>query len=96
MLFQLMFAIITPALITGTFAERMKFSTFIVFTLLWATLVYDPLAHWVWGKGGWLAAWAPWTSPEGRSCISALGSRLLRQRWLSAGAVALVTNHAPA
>ena len=47
MLFQLMFAIITPALITGTFAERMKFSTFIVFTLLWATLVYDPLAHWV-------------------------------------------------
>jgi ammonium transporter, Amt family len=54
MLFQLMFAIITPALITGTFAERMKFSTFIVFTLLWATLVYDPLAHWVWGKGGWL------------------------------------------
>jgi Amt family ammonium transporter len=56
MLFQLMFAIITPALITGTFAERMKFSTFIVFTLLWATLVYDPLAHWVWGKGGWLSS----------------------------------------
>ena len=54
MLFQLMFAIITPALITGTFAERMKFSTFIVFILLWATLVYDPLAHWVWAKGGWL------------------------------------------
>jgi Amt family ammonium transporter len=56
MLFQLMFAIITPALITGTFVERMKFSTFIVFTLLWATLVYDPLAHWVWGKGGWLGS----------------------------------------
>jgi Amt family ammonium transporter len=56
MLFQLMFAIITPALITGTFAERMKFSTFIVFVLLWATLVYDPLAHWVWGKGGWLGS----------------------------------------
>ena len=55
MVFQLMFAIITPALITGAFAERMKFSTFIVFTLAWATLVYDPLAHWVWGKGGWLA-----------------------------------------
>jgi Amt family ammonium transporter len=54
MLFQLMFAIITPALITGTFAERMKFSSFLVFTLLWATLVYDPLAHWVWAKGGWL------------------------------------------
>jgi Amt family ammonium transporter len=56
MLFQLMFAIITPALITGTFAERLKFSTFLVFTLLWATLVYDPLAHWVWAKGGWLGS----------------------------------------
>jgi Amt family ammonium transporter len=55
MLFQMMFAIITPALITGTFAERAKFSTFIVFSLLWSTLVYDPLAHWVWGKG-WLGA----------------------------------------
>ena len=54
MLFQLMFAIITPALITGAFAERMKFSAFLVFTVLWATLVYDPLAHWVWGVGGWL------------------------------------------
>jgi Amt family ammonium transporter len=56
MLFQLMFAIITPALITGAFAERMKFSSFLVFTLLWATLVYDPLAHWVWAKGGWLGS----------------------------------------
>ena len=53
-LFQMMFAIITPALITGAFAERKKFSAFIVFTLLWATFVYDPLAHWVWGDGGWL------------------------------------------
>ena len=54
MLFQMMFAIITPALITGAFAERKRFSAFIVFTLAWATLVYDPLAHWVWGDGGWL------------------------------------------
>ncbi len=54
MLFQLMFAIITPALITGAFAERMKFSAFLVFTLAWTTLVYDPLAHWVWGVGGWM------------------------------------------
>ena len=54
MVFQLMFAIITPALITGTFAERMKFSAFLLFSLLWATLIYDPLAHWVWGTGGWL------------------------------------------
>src|SRR5205809_2867929 len=52
MIFQLMFAIITPALITGAFAERMKFSAFFVFSLLWATLVYDPLAHMVWGTGG--------------------------------------------
>ena len=54
MIYQLMFAIITPALITGAFAERMKFSAFLVFSLLWATLVYDPLAHMVWGTGGLL------------------------------------------
>ena len=53
MVFQLMFAIITPALMTGAFAERMKFSSFLVFSLLWATFIYDPLAHWVWGTGGW-------------------------------------------
>jgi Amt family ammonium transporter len=56
MIFQGMFAAITPALITGAFAERMKFKTFLVFGLLWATFVYDPLAHWVWGKGGWMGA----------------------------------------
>ncbi len=54
MIFQGMFAIITPALIIGAFAERMKFSAFCLFTLLWSTLVYDPIAHWVWG-GGFLA-----------------------------------------
>ena len=54
MIFQGMFAIITPALIIGAFAERMKFSAFLVFTLLWATFVYGPLCHWVWGMGGWL------------------------------------------
>ena len=54
MIYQLMFAIITPALITGAIAERMKFGAFLVFTLLWVTLIYDPLAHWVWGVGGWL------------------------------------------
>jgi len=54
MIFQAMFAIITPALIIGAFAERMKFSAFLIFTLLWATFVYDPIAHWVWGVGGWL------------------------------------------
>jgi len=54
MIYQAMFATITPALITGAFAERMKFSTFLVFMILWSTLVYDPIAHWVWGDGGWL------------------------------------------
>jgi ammonium transporter, Amt family len=52
-MFQGMFAIITPALISGAIAERMKFSTYVLFILLWSLLVYDPLAHWVWG-GGWL------------------------------------------
>jgi Amt family ammonium transporter len=54
MIFQCMFAIITPALITGAFAERISFPGFLVFSLLWTTLIYDPLAHWVWGVGGWI------------------------------------------
>jgi len=56
MIFQLMFAIITPALITGAFAERMKFSAMLVFLSLWSLIVYAPMAHMVWGKGGWLNA----------------------------------------
>jgi Amt family ammonium transporter len=52
--FQMMFAVITPALISGAFAERMKFSAYVVFILLWSTLVYDPVCHWVWADGGWL------------------------------------------
>ncbi len=54
MFFQMMFAVITPALIIGAFAERMKFSSFLVFILLWSTFVYDPVCHWIWGDGGWL------------------------------------------
>ncbi|MBP9650796.1 MAG: ammonium transporter, partial [Syntrophaceae bacterium] len=54
MIFQAMFAVITPALIIGAYAERVKFPAFLLFTVLWATFVYDPLAHWVWGAGGWL------------------------------------------
>lgn len=54
MLFQMKFAIIAPALITGAFVDRVRFSAFIIFALLWTTLVYDPVAHWVWGEGGWL------------------------------------------
>jgi Amt family ammonium transporter len=52
--YQMMFAIITPALITGAFVERVRYKTFLVFTLLWSTLIYDPVAHWVWGDGGFL------------------------------------------
>src|SRR5437762_1192284 len=77
-----MFAVITPALITGAFAERMKFSTFIVFTLAWATFIYDPLAHWVWGKGGWLGGlgaldFAGGTVVHISSGISALAAALV-------------------
>jgi ammonium transporter, Amt family len=54
MAYQLMFAAITPALISGAFAERVRFSGYVLFTLLWTTLIYDPLAHWLWADGGWL------------------------------------------
>ena len=54
MIYQMMFAIITPALITGAIAERVKFGSFLVFIILWATFIYDPLAHWVWGVKGWM------------------------------------------
>src|SRR5436190_20745065 len=54
MIFQMMFAVITPALISGAFAERKRFKAYVLFTLLWATFVYAPIAHWVWAVGGWL------------------------------------------
>jgi Amt family ammonium transporter len=57
MMFQMMFAVITPALIIGAFAERMRFPALCIFMLLWATIVYDPIAHWVWGMGGFIKKW---------------------------------------
>lgn len=54
MIYQCMFAVITPALITGAFAERVRFVPFLVFSVLWAVFVYNPVCHWIWGKGGWL------------------------------------------
>lgn len=54
MAFQMMFAVLTPALITGAFAERFKFKAFIIFIAVWITIVYCPIAHWVWGQGGWI------------------------------------------
>jgi len=56
MIYQCMFAVITPALITGAFAERVRFAPFLVFSVLWAILVYNPVCHWIWGAGGWLKA----------------------------------------
>ena len=60
MIFQLMFAIITPAIISGAFAERIKFRAFVLFTLAWSLLVYVPVCHWVWGPDGWLASGSTW------------------------------------
>ena len=82
MMFQGTFAIITPALIVGAFAERMKFSAFLLFTVLWAFLIYDPLAHWVWGVGGWIRTlgaldFAGGTVVHISSGISALAAALL-------------------
>jgi Amt family ammonium transporter len=57
MVFQMMFAVITPALIAGAFAERMRFGAFCLFSVLWATIVYNPMAHWVWGEGGFIREW---------------------------------------
>ncbi|MBI1967269.1 MAG: ammonium transporter [Gemmatimonadetes bacterium] len=77
-MFQGMFAIITPALISGAIVERMRFRAYLVFLLLWATLVYDPLAHWVWGAGGWLLA---------RGALDFAGGTVVH---LSAGVSALI------
>jgi len=80
-MFQGMFAIITPALISGAIVERMRFRAYVVFLLLWATLVYDPLAHWVWGAGGWL---------QSRGALDFAGGTVVH---ISAGVSALVAAH---
>jgi Amt family ammonium transporter len=87
MIFQLMFAVITPALITGAFAERAKFSTFLVFMLLWATLVYDPIAHWVWGQGGWLGLIPEENGDVGLKALDFAGGTVVH---INAGVAALV------
>jgi Amt family ammonium transporter len=100
MVFQCMFAVITPALITGAFAERMKFSGFLLFTLLWATFVYNPLAHWVWGSGGWMAKmgaldFAGGTVVHISSGISALAAALVVGRRLGFGSTAFIPHNLP-
>jgi Amt family ammonium transporter len=83
MIYQLMFAIITPALISGAFAERMKFSAMLLFTVLWALIVYFPLAHMVWGKGGLLNAFLGGKIP----CFDFAGGTVVH---ISSGVSALV------
>jgi len=77
-LFQMMFAIITPALITGAFVERFKFSTYLIFTVIWITVVYAPVAHWVWG-GGWIGA-------DGAGALDFAGGTVIH---INAGAAAV-------
>jgi Amt family ammonium transporter len=83
MIYQLMFAIITPALISGAFAERMKFSAMLLFTVLWSTIVYFPMAHMVWGKGGFLNAALGGTVP----CFDFAGGTVVH---ITSGVSALV------
>jgi Amt family ammonium transporter len=100
MIFQCMFAVITPALITGAFAERMKFSAFLVFTILWATLVYNPLCHWVWGIGGWMGGmgaldFAGGTVVHISSGISALAAAIIIGKRLGYGTTAYIPHNLP-
>jgi Amt family ammonium transporter len=101
MIFQGMFAVITPALITGAFAERIKFKSFILFVLLWATFVYDPVAHWVWGAGGWLGSglgtldFAGGTVVHISSGVSALAVALAIKKRKGFGRVAMEPHNVP-
>jgi ammonium transporter, Amt family len=100
MIFQCMFAIITPALITGAFAERVKFSAFLLFTLLWATFVYNPLCHWVWGVGGWMGKlgamdFAGGTVVHISSGMAALAAALFIGRRLGYGTTAYIPHNVP-
>lgn len=100
MIFQCMFAVITAALITGAFAERMKFTSFLLFTVLWSTLVYNPLAHWVWGVGGWIGKsgaldFAGGTVVHISSGISALAAALMIGKRLGYGTAAYIPHNIP-
>jgi Amt family ammonium transporter len=100
MVFQCMFAIITPALITGAFAERMKFSAFLLFVILWATFVYNPLAHWVWGVGGWIGRmgaldFAGGTVVHISSGLSALAAALIIGKRLGYGSIPYIPHNLP-
>lgn len=98
--FQGMFAIITPALITGAFAERMKFSAFFIFTVLWITVVYAPVTHWVWNANGWLGAlgvldFAGGTVVHINSGIAALAAALIIGRRIGFGELPMPPHNVP-
>ncbi len=100
MVYQMMFAVITPALITGAFAERVKFGAFLVFILLWATFIYDPLAHWVWGVKGWMREmgaldFAGGTVVHISSGVSALVAALVFGRRIGYGQEAMPPHNLP-
>ncbi len=100
MIFQCMFAVITPALITGAFAERMKFGAFILFTLLWATFVYNPLCHWVWAVGGWMGGmgaldFAGGTVVHISSGVSALAAAIMIGKRRGYGTTAFIPHNLP-
>ena len=98
--FQGMFAIITPALITGAFAERMKFSAFFLFTVIWITVVYAPVAHWVWNANGWLGGlgvldFAGGTVVHINSGIAALAAALIIGRRIGFGELPMPPHNVP-
>ena len=100
MIFQAMFAIITPALIVGAFAERMKFSAFVIFIVAWVTIVYAPMAHWVWGQGGWLGDlgakdFAGGTVVHINSGVAALAAALIFGRRLGFGEQPMIPHNVP-
>ncbi|MFC2058790.1 ammonium transporter [Chloroflexota bacterium] len=100
MIFQGMFAIITPALIIGAFAERIKFKALLIFVVVWATIVYDPIAHWVWGVGGWLGGmgaldFAGGTVVHISSGVAALAAALVIRRRIGFGSEAMEPANVP-
>jgi len=100
MIFQAMFAIITPALITGAFAGRMKFSAFAIFIVLWVTIVYAPMAHWVWGAGGWLGSlgaldFAGGTVVHINAGVAALAAALIIGRRIGFGSQVMPPHNVP-
>ncbi len=100
MIFQGMFAMITPAVVIGGFAERMKFSSFLVFIVIWLTVVYAPLAHWVWATDGWIGSlgaldFAGGTVVHIKSGVAALVAAMVIGKRLGYGEARMIPHHVP-